>query len=495
MKIYIKLALAFLLFSQTACSDFLTGEDSKYVMDDELEDVLERNNDAIILGVYARSIKYAFNRAQHDDFGQKSLDLSVDISAQDMVHSSMTSWFRKNYWIEDRTATTDRPQRQWYYCYANIRDLTDMLSAIPKENLATASTATKHMRGEALALRAYHYFMLVNLFQTGGEWSKIKDLPGVPVYKEVTLAGNPRAKVSEVYDFIFEDYEEAIELLKDVSYTKPTRVGERAVKLLAARAYLYAGNYKRALELSSEVVAGSRLMSTNDYQAGFDDINNVEWLLGIDVTPSNATSYASFFSQMDATSSGYAGKASSAYKCIDAKLYKELSDNDVRKANFKTYNGTELVQHKFIDNSKKFLGDLVYLRSAEAWYIKAESQARLNDVAGAQATLDAITNARVLVDKDGNATHGYTWSGNKEALIDQIFVQKRLELWGEGQNAFEFNRMEKAIDRNYPGTNHPVGNINTGDKVLVWGDAYRILQLPIKEIEGNPNITPNDQNP
>ncbi|MCC8132982.1 MAG: hypothetical protein LIP04_04905 [Tannerellaceae bacterium] len=134
MKLYIQIALAAILVMQTACSDFLTGEDSKYTTEEQLDDILERNPDAIILGVYARSIQYAYYKSQHDDFGQKSIDISVDISAQDMVHLNMISWFRKNYWMEDRTATTDRPGRQWKYCYANIRDLNDFLARVPRKN-------------------------------------------------------------------------------------------------------------------------------------------------------------------------------------------------------------------------------------------------------------------------------------------------------------------------------------------------------------------------
>ncbi|MCC8198375.1 MAG: hypothetical protein LIP06_07315 [Tannerellaceae bacterium] len=147
MKLYIQIALAAILVMQTACSDFLTGEDSKYTTEEQLDDILERNPDAIILGVYARSIQYAYYKSQHDDFGQKSIDISVDISAQDMVHLNMISWFRKNYWMEDRTATTDRPGRQWKYCYANIRDLNDFLARVPREELEELGTDLQRMRG------------------------------------------------------------------------------------------------------------------------------------------------------------------------------------------------------------------------------------------------------------------------------------------------------------------------------------------------------------
>lgn len=120
-------------------------------------------------------------------------------------------------------------------------------------------------------------------------------------------------------------------------------------------------------------------MTHQQYVGGFDDINNPEWLLGIDVTASNTTSYASFFSQFDADLSGYGG-ALQAYKCIDARLYNSLDEvNDIRLANFNNstqFANPELevpyLQYKFRDTGGKWEGDLVYLRSAEAWYIQAE---------------------------------------------------------------------------------------------------------------------------
>lgn len=365
----------------------------------------------------------------------------------------------------------------------------------PQEELEELGTDLQRMRGEALTLRAYHYFMLVNLFQTGGTWDKIKDLPGVPVYRTTTLEGKGRGTVSEVYELILEDYEEAIELLAGYE-PENTRIGETAAKLLAARAYLYAGNYNRALQLSADVVSASSLMTHQQYVGGFDDINNPEWLLGIDVTASNTTSYASFFSQFDADLSGYGG-ALQAYKCIDARLYNSLDEvNDIRLANFNNstqFANPELevpyLQYKFRDTGGKWEGDLVYLRSAEAWYIQAESQVRTGDISGAHATLDQISNARAI---DGR--HTYTWATNTEELLDQIFLHKRIELWGEGHNAFEFNRMEKPIDRTYEGSNHPIGNILDGERILEWNDRLRILQISITEIEGNPEIGSGDQN-
>ncbi|MDR0733621.1 MAG: RagB/SusD family nutrient uptake outer membrane protein [Dysgonamonadaceae bacterium] len=493
MKLYqIKLVTLVLLIGiLSSCTDVLEPADSRYVTADELPNILDRNSDALIQGVYARSIQYAFYASRHDDFGQKSIDLAVDLSSEDVVHMS-SSWFLSFYQFNDRVASNAySPSRQWKYAYAQIRDLNSIIEVLEDES--ELSDAQKNLKGEALALRAFHYFFLVNFYQTGGSWDNIQSLPGVPVYTDNVLEGKPRNTVEEVYNQILSDYEAAIPLLAGFESSPPTRITQTAAKLLAARAYLYAGKYDKALEYATQVVDTTQLTSTANYTKGFADIGDVEWLWGVDINSENSTIYPSFFSIIDPFSAGYAGMLGQ-YKSIDRRLYDQIDANDVRKTLFEGADGGELevpyVQKKFVDHSGSFLGDYVYLRSAEAWYIKAEAEARIKTVAEAHATLDVVTNARTI---DGN--HAYQWSTDKNTLLDQIFVQKRIELWGEGHGLFEFNRLEKTIDRTYDGTNHPPGNINSGDRPLPWHDPLRTFQIPIKELEGNPYITQDDQNP
>jgi hypothetical protein len=485
-------SLLLLLLGISSCEDFLEPADSRYVTPEQLPDILERNTDALIQGVYSRSIQYAFYASRHDDFGQKSIDLVVDFAGEDLVHYALQSWFVTLYQYNDRVAAGGyAPGRVWKYSYAQIRDLNSIITALADENALT--DAQKNLKGEALALRAFHYFTLVNFYQTGGEWNKIKDLPGVPIYTEAVQEGNGRGTVKDVYAQIAEDYETAIPLLEGFNPSSPTRVTQVAAKLLAARAYLYSGDYENALKYSTQVVNETALMPTTDYTKGFADISNTEWLWGVDITTETSTIYASFFSVIDNNSPGYAGLLGQ-YKSIDRRLYDHINGNDIRKAVFEDKEGGELkvpyAQKKFRDQSGNFLGDYVYLRAAEAYYIKAEAEARIKTPAEAKATLDIITNARTI-----EGTHSYAWASGKEELLEQIFVQKRIELWGEGHGLFEFNRLEKTINRNYEGSNHPVGNINSGDRALPWHDVLRTFQIPIEELEGNSNITDTDQNP
>lgn len=496
MKIKFNILIIVLLTGFISCSDFLEPEDSKIVKEDQTADVMERNADAILLGIYSRSIQYALaNAGRHDDFGQKSIDLSTDLWTADMVHYSNKQWFMDAYRMDDRSSSDRRPNRQWKYLYAQIRDINTTISLIPDTD---PTEQQLYYKGEALALRAYYYFQLINLFQTAGTWVHIKDLPGVPILVESSSIQNKtRGTVADVYTRITEDFETAIKCLAKDKGTSKTRVGLLATKALAARAYLFIENYARALELATDVVNASQLMTTKDYISGFSDINNSEWLLGVDVTPDNTTSYASFFSMLDSSMGGYAGLGQ--YKTIDRRLYESMDSDDVRKSCFggpsKSEKDIPYQQYKFTDPSGRFLADLVFLRSAEAYYIKAEAEVRTNKIAEAKKTLDIISNARSI-----SGTHKYIWTSDVNSLIDQIFLHKRIELWGEGVAFFEYNRLEKDIDRTYQGTNHPVGNLvgnkdGKKDRIVKWHSALRTLQIPVTEFEGNNALSLKDQNP
>jgi len=70
--------------------------------------------------------------------------------------------------------------------------------------------------------------------------------------------------------------------------------------------------------------------------------------------------------------------------------------------------------------------------------------------------------------------------------VDDVFLQRRIELWGEGFGFFDLKRLHKGVDRNYPGTNH-----RTKD-VVPAGDPKWVYQIPNAEMQENPLITENN---
>ena len=73
-------------------------------------------------------------------------------------------------------------------------------------------------------------------------------------------------------------------------------------------------------------------------------------------------------------------------------------------------------------------------------------------------------------------------------MVNEILLQRRIELWGEGFRFFDLKRTNAALDRT--GANHissvsGVSNVPAGDKRWQW-------LIPIAEINANPLIIQNE---
>ena len=122
------------------------------------------------------------------------------------------------------------------------------------------------------------------------------------------------------------------------------------------------------------------------------------------------------------------------------------------------------------------------MRAEELLLIKAEGLARTGDEAGARAALKVLTDQR-----DPN----YRLAEN--SLLDEIWYQRRIELWGEGFAFFDILRLGKTINRkstNLATSNWPAAwqyTIQPNDPVLLY-------LIPSVEIEANQGISTSDNN-
>lgn len=113
------------------------------------------------------------------------------------------------------------------------------------------------VKAQALALRAYYYWFLVNLY--GKPYSTDKQALGVPLKLSSYLEKNdiPRNTVEEVYDQIVIDLLEAEALFKTLPEAewdkKDRRVNLPFVQLFLSRVYLYMENWEQALAYGEKV--------------------------------------------------------------------------------------------------------------------------------------------------------------------------------------------------------------------------------------------------
>jgi len=124
-------------------------------------------------------------------------------------------------------------------------------------------------------------------------------------------------------------------------------------------------------------------------------------------------------------------------------------------------------------------GDVPHMRAGEMYLIEAEARARNNQDALAQQALFTI-----MKNRDPN----YVMSTNTgQALIDEIMINRRIELWGEGFRFFDLKRLNLPLNRN--GANHQTAlalifDVAAGSNMWEW-------LIPRYELDANPQSSQN----
>ena len=489
MKKIIIIINSLLVILSTSCSDeFLNNENKEYVSMEQILTLAESSPEALLIvtnGVLGG--QYSFMReyntwtpgnGRHDDFGQKAVDLGLDLMSNDMVQVR-SHWFIHYYNYVSRTEPASNTHTIWNFYYRIIYGVSLNINIIPED---TDDKNLQYSLGRSLALRAFSYFNLVRIYQN--TYINNQNEPGVMISTGKTFDPQPRSSVDSVYRVILSDLSRAHTLLDGYERTSKSEIDQKIVAGLLSRVYLERQEWGLAAQYANEARQGETIMSKEDWMAGFTDINNEEWMWGADINSETATTYASYYSHIANLSPGYAG-ALGIYKSIDKRLYDSIPITDVRKSAFAGASDASLPMYankKFYDRTF-FEGDYVYMRSSELYLNEAEALAEGGNDVEAQDLLFEFVSVR---------DSGYVKSSRTgDALVEEIRLQRRIELWGEGFAWFDMKRWGVPLQRDYNGSNHTAqGLLN----IEAEADEFR-FQLPEDEMKINTVLTDSDQNP
>ncbi|NVJ89192.1 MAG: RagB/SusD family nutrient uptake outer membrane protein [Flavobacteriaceae bacterium] len=108
--------------------------------------------------------------------------------------------------------------------------------------------------------------------------------------------------------------------------------------------------------------------------------------------------------------------------------------NDVRRDWFRDYGTGDIINwRKYFDPARVWDGqrpvvtDVHYMRIAEVYLLHTEAAVKSNDEGAARTALKTLVAERV-----NDASYIDALSGN--ALLDEILLQSRIELWAEGKS-------------------------------------------------------------
>jgi tetratricopeptide (TPR) repeat protein len=158
-------------------------------------------------------------------------------------------------WKDIQEIDQESPKRIWETYYLAIAAANQALDAIEK---AGNPERLNSQRGEALMIRAFHHFYLVNVFAKHYSTATGEtDLGIVYITKPETTVkpAYKRESVAEIYRKIERDIEEALPLIDDNIYEVPKyRFNRKAAYAFAARFYLFYRKYDKVIACASEAL-------------------------------------------------------------------------------------------------------------------------------------------------------------------------------------------------------------------------------------------------
>lgn len=443
--------------------------------------VIPSRADASFNGMFTRlgAPGSVFGGSRPDDWGFLMMAFSNDIEAADVVlANSGYNWFSVCGELSSRNADYANPYVRYAAPYNQIAAANEILKAYQN---SPDNPEIIYKVAQARAIRAFAYLNLAPYFQFGYAVGA-EDLPCVPLVTESTtdFTENPRATVAEIYELIISDLTFAIENLEGFVRSDKSRIDQQVAYGLRARAYLNMEEWASAAEDAAQAAAGYVPAQLDEAGRPFlYDISEHNWIWGYDMRSdiAMANPYATSSSWLRSFSGdGYAA-ACQVYACINSLLYDKIPDTDVRKGwwvnenlespllEYVSWNGVsgQAVAGLEIDNVKmaylpytnvKFgmyqTGgttndeDWPFMRVEEMILIQVEGLAKSGQTADAIALLEDFV--RTYRDPSYSAAAG------GRSLEDEIWFQRRVELWGEGFSNSDTRRLNKPLVRFHEGT-------------------------------------------
>ena len=534
MKInkYILLLSATMVVASCDLDKFPEGstvtQDQKNEVVELLPDRISSELNGLKTGLYSHT-NLLTDYNNHMDYGFPAACMIYETAGQDLLTLNDQTGYNKfisSQRLLDRNITSTFNAFLWKLYYKHMKTANDILKAIPAD---ATDAALKKYRGQALASRAFDYLQLIQTYQLtyiGHETAN-----GVPLVLETTsdteLMNNPRASVQQVYSRIMEDLDEAITLMTGASArADKAEISVEVAYGLRARANLLMGKWSAAASDAAKAYGTSAPYSIADVsQPTFYNATDNSWIWGIVVTTEDylaKTGIVNWPSNLcSLTGMGYTTAARAtdvAYRLINKNLWAKIPETDVRKgwwvdedlhspvldnglgedyayywANGMFNGGTfpskfsPYTNVKFGPDNGTFADtdnaqDWPLMRVEEMKLIEAEALGRDNLAAGKQKLEEFVRQYR---DPSYTCT-----AGSLDAFIDEVWFQRRVELWGEGFALFDILRLKKPIIRQ--GANYP---INSTFAEIAAEAPIMIYRIPEAETSVNSAITEADNNP
>ena len=375
-------------------------------------------------------------------------------------------------------ALTSAYSTQWSVLYKQIYYANLAIEGI--NNNQSKLTNKDQWLGEALVIRAFSYFDLVNLYG---------DVPLITTSDYLVNNVMARSPKALVITQMIQDLKQAERLLgttylNGLSVVTPNRVrpNQFVASALLARIYLYNEEWANAEAAASKVINNNTAYElVPPGQAFLANSRETIWALA-PMSNAGATfvrDYGIYNNGMAAVVTNSATMATFSMTPISASLLNSFETNDARLTSWLRLttttsapaNGQFYFPNKYKTNVVGAEFNIL-LRLAEQYLIRAEARARQNNLNGAKADLDAVRSRASLTG---------TMAVAQTDLLDAILKERRTELFSEfGHRFYDLKRTGK-IDAIMTA----VAPLKGGS----WASYKKIWPIPAADLIANPKLT------
>lgn len=442
----------------------------------------------LLTGAYPKASYFSFLEARTDNVGER---LGGDYQR---LNEAMY------YWLDFDLEDLDAPLFYWNSCYKGIAQVNQALESLkdyPK------SQRVKALYAEALLLRAYLHFMLVNIWSKPYNVTSSKTDLGIPYMNKPeknAIVNYLRLTVFEVYEKIEKDLLLGLSAVNDKYYKQAKfHFNKEAAYAFAARFYLYKGEWEKVLDYSNWVLGNNPSLRLRDW---YDhDLRSVfGYPVGEEFSSASKTCNLLITTTESRLFRNYTRQKYGLNLTVARELFERgLSSSDRNLTWSYTYGGGEMVNvKKFAEFSKYsntgynpreiyvpnilFSFDEVLLNRAEAYIMLSRDN-------------EAIFDITLFVNKKLGKTYNYedyltSFPKAKELyhpfyklseyqanLIQLVSELRRKEYVLEGLRWFDIRRFNLVVNRN------KMEDVVNPSLILGKDDNRRILQIPQQAID------------
>ncbi len=461
----------------TSCNDFLDeNPDNRVALDD-----LDKAAQLLVSG-------YSIASPNFTDWMTDDVLFTVGTTIR-LSHEQMYVWDD----VTTGPTEQDTPDFYWFETYSAISHANEVL-AIIEDLVVTPELEARRdaIKGEALLIRAYGHFMLVNLF---GEHFNTSAGDGVPYIKEpetTFLAEYRRLSVRRVYDRVEEDLLEGLELIDDSFFANSGKYhfNRNAALAFASRFYLFQRDYINCRVYSDQLLGSNpgafvRDLTSQEYKAASSSITDYPRVWGSPDEPANLLLMRKI-SLVQRTDFAFGPERNFYSSLFNASVFGALTDERENPALVKGVNAVYPLRYQSLFERSSLnsnVGFPYYIHMAftgeEVLLNRAEANAWLGNLDA------AIADLQVLAEKRFNGgtpsitlavlRNFYNSTDDQNNVLSYIiFLERRKEFLMQGMRWFDIKRYRLSVTHDFP----------DGSTITLSADDRRkVLQIPRSAID------------